>query len=258
MKFFRPQLKPLFLILIPSLLWFGAVSSRSLIIHPRCKAQPQDCSRSSVIKIDQLSISFENTLADHYSYLSQNLSGALGLLVPTAYSLSVFIARGLPLAPTLAAITTDWITLAQTMTWNGFVTEISHLLSQRPRPFVYTNPKDRGADPAHYTSFYSGHTSFSAATQIALLLILWKRKAPLPLLFFFLALGETLVFTTAYCRILAGRHFFTDVMTGALAGALVAWVVFTRSQLSNTGKAPLTQKNSDCHTLASGFQEYHE
>ena len=64
--------------------------------------------------------------------------------------------------------------------------------------------------------------------MVAVFLILWMRGAPLLLLLLSALAAETLIITTAYFRILAGRHFLTDVIMGALAGTTVAWVVVSR------------------------------
>jgi membrane-associated phospholipid phosphatase len=87
------------------------------------------------------------------------------------------------------------------------------------------NPAHEGMNQAHYISFYSGHTSFSSAMNTAIFLILLAHRVPLwAMLLSFISM-ESLVFSTAYFRILAGRHFLTDVICGACAGALVAWTV---------------------------------
>jgi undecaprenyl-diphosphatase len=99
------------------------------------------------------------------------------------------------------------------------------LIFQRPRPFVYLDPLQRGIDPAHYTSFYSGHTSFAAAMGVSVLILLWKRKVPLPFLAVLVVFIQVLVFSTGYFRIMAGRHFLTDVIVGGIAGAVTALCV---------------------------------
>jgi membrane-associated phospholipid phosphatase len=59
----------------------------------------------------------------------------------------------------------------------------------------------------------------------AAFLILLFRGAPTLILLLAGALGQGLIFSTAYFRILAGRHFLTDVICGAIAGTSVALVV---------------------------------
>lgn len=218
----RFLVKTVLRVVVPALFWLGAIYSRSLVIHPQCAAAPQSCTQESVLKIDQLSLGMENPSADRYSFDSQHLAGVVALTVPAGWT-AVQLTLG-TLSPSAAVLIAgaDLVLVLEILSWNGLLTELSHLIVQRPRPFVYSNPSVRGLDPAHYTSFYSGHTSFAAAATVATLLILWTRGAPLLLLIVAGAVAEALTFGTAYFRILAGRHFFTDVVTGAILGTGVA------------------------------------
>ena len=125
----------------------------------------------------------------------------------------------------LAASGIDLVLFTQTAGINGMLTEIAHDFARRPRPFVYGDPNGRGRDPQNYTSFYSGHTSFASAAAAFLILTLLARGAPVWLLVLVGAGAELLVASTALFRMLAGRHFLSDVVCGALAGSAVALCV---------------------------------
>ena len=81
----------------------------------------------------------------------------------------------LNLASAALAASTDILIIVDAVFTNGAVNELTRLAVQRPRPFVYANPQGEGGNPAHYTSFYSGHTSFAAVSLMSLLLILAGR-----------------------------------------------------------------------------------
>jgi membrane-associated phospholipid phosphatase len=164
--------------------------------------------------------------ADFYSYCTQNTSGVLAALVPSAYDLSLVATGALTLSPALAMAGSDLLIFAQTAFWNGAMTEATRLIVQRPRPYVYADPS-RASDLQNFTSFYSGHTSFTAAACVCLFLLLWGRGAPKPLLYLSLFTGEALVISTAIFRVLAGRHFLTDTLVGAVMGTLTALVVYS-------------------------------
>jgi membrane-associated phospholipid phosphatase len=215
----------LLLTLLPALFWLGATHARPWVIRPSCSQAVQTCSKESVISVDRLSLGMEDSQADEFSYFTQNFSGFLALAVPAAWNLSLLTLGQVNAPAALTALGTDLVVVLQTTFWNGFLTETSHLISQRPRPFVYSNPAVRGTDPAHYTSFYSGHTSFTAAANTVLLILLFLRRAPLPILLIYGAVTQMLIFSTAYFRILAGRHFLTDVIFGAIAGSLIALII---------------------------------
>jgi len=92
----------------------------------------------------------------------------------------------------------------------------------RERPFVHQLPASQkgltAAPDDNNLSFFSGHTTwaFSLATAAGMVCSLHHYKlAP-----WVWALGMTFATSTAYLRIAADKHYATDVLTGALVGAL--------------------------------------
>jgi membrane-associated phospholipid phosphatase len=103
-------------------------------------------------------------------------------------------------------------------------------LVQRPRPYLYsTSPEvaryaNAQGDDAH-VSFYSGHaaTSFCAATTGAYLVAAssasrGERAAAW-------ASGFAVAGATANLRVRAGKHFYSDVVVGAVVGIAIGYVV---------------------------------
>jgi len=218
--------RDLWLILIPGLLWLISVQSRSILITTSCLNITKPCQKQSVFFMDQLSLGINIDPADSYSFFTQNLSVLLALLIPLLWNLyRVLRSRGLNLR-SAREMSADLAITIEAIFWNGFFTETSHWIAQRPRPFVYTDPLVLGADPAHYTSFYSGHTSVAGVSNTIVLLLLIARRAPTWLLLLDLGVGEFLIFSTGYFRIMSARHFLTDVLCGAVAGILTALLVF--------------------------------
>ena len=204
-----------FLTLLPSLIWGLGVYSRPISIDPYCTRLPETCTQQSVFFLDRLGMQPEVPGADLLSYYGQNSSAALAILIP------VLLAK----ISNPTTLLTDWNILLRVAAWNGIFLEISHYLFQRPRPFVYQNLALDGPNPMNYTSFYSGHTSYTAASNTALTLLLIARGAPLKWIQIMKFLTPILIFFTAICRVLAQRHFITDVFIGGLAGALIGWTV---------------------------------
>jgi membrane-associated phospholipid phosphatase len=226
--------------LVPALLWLAATYARPVVISPRCSIHPELCTQESVLSIDRFSLGMENSLADEYSYNTQNFSGILALAVPATWTVFQWISGSMSPASAFMLLGTDLFTVLRVASWNGLGTELSHLLSQRPRPFVYSDPAFRGTDPAHYTAFYSGHTSFAAAMTLGTFFILLFRRAHWAMLLLSFSASEALILSTAYFRILAGRHFLTDVISGAIAGSLISyWVV---SKTMNQASSQISSK----------------
>ncbi len=121
------------------------------------------------------------------------------------------------------------ITLMYAETWllNAGITNLTKELFKRKRPFVY-NPnaplsKKMKADAT--SSFFSGHTSFAASSSFFMAKVyadtnpnsrykpyVWSAAATIPL-------------TTAILRIIAGKHFPTDVFVGYIIGATTGILV---------------------------------
>ena len=225
--FKQPQLKPkdLWLTLILALLWLGATNLRPWIIQTRCAKDAAACAPASVEGLDRYSLGKNNGTAEDISTDTQIFTGVWAYGIPVALQVTRAVMTGGPIGAAFFIAGEDALLITQTLVLNGTANEIVRLFVQRPRPYVYGDPGYYGTNPANYTSFYSGHTSFSSAMNTALFLVLLGRAAPIWLLVLTGAGGQAITLLTGVTRILAGRHFFTDVMCGAIAGLVIAfWV----------------------------------
>jgi membrane-associated phospholipid phosphatase len=215
------------LTLAPALLWYVAVHARDWVIHPYCAQDPSRCRAASLWILDQPAVGLELAHADGVSFTTQGLAAVVALALPLLWHLCSVLLHKTGLRTAAIAAATDFVIFAQTTFWNGLLTECARLLSQRPRPFVYADPS-RAADASNYTSFYSGHTSFAAAATTYAVLTLWARGARPWALAIATAGAYAITSLTGIFRVLAGRHFPTDVLMGALAGFVVALVIARR------------------------------
>ena len=161
------------LTLLPLLLWGVLFLVRPHVSHLECGHQPSACSPESLLlSVDRFSIKQNSQEADVWSDLTQNASGALALIVP-----AIYVLRSVNPVGAWSMITTDVILGLQATFLNGALNEVVRLSVQRPRPFVYRDPVGSGFAPMNYTSFYSGHTSFSALACMILMTTLLGRGA---------------------------------------------------------------------------------
>ena len=110
----------------------------------------------------------------------------------------------------------------------GITTGVKHAVN-RTRPLVYNEvvPVDERTASNSRLSYFSGHTSFTAAFSFYIAKVihdyhpnlrtgykigLWAFSAALPMV-------------TGYLRVEGGRHFPTDVITGYAVGAAIGWLV---------------------------------
>ena len=107
------------------------------------------------------------------------------------------------------------------------LTNLTKVLVRRPRPFVYNpdSPMQHKLETDARKSFFSGHTSlaFAAATCTAAVTSEYLANKNHKTLIWGGCM--TLASSVAVCRVLAGKHFPTDVITGALAGGLIGYAV---------------------------------
>lgn len=105
------------------------------------------------------------------------------------------------------------------------VDDLVKLLVARQRPFVhFRDPAAVGShDADENLSFYSGHTTLAFSLAVASGTIASMRGYPLaPAVW---AGSLTVAAVTGYLRIAADKHYLTDVVAGALAGAAIGFVV---------------------------------
>ena len=205
--------------------WLTLVQLRESLITPWCPAAPAQCRAEQLWAIDRIGFGGEDWRWDHLSFITQNLSGVIAISGPILLQ-SVRLASGaLPAAGAATLLAEDLLIVLQSVALTGALKELTHDLTQRPRPFVYLDPVHRGDEPAHYTSFFSGHTSFAASALSATVFMAAARGLPLAIVNTGWIISGIITLLTAIGRILAGRHFPTDVATASVVGFLCAWGV---------------------------------
>jgi len=120
----------------------------------------------------------------------------------------------------------NFAVLANTASWTAASTEWLKVLVRRKRPVLYTTDAITAAsDPENQQSLPSLHASLAFGAAMSYLVI--ARRQHLPhrtrntILLYVGAVG------VAALRVAAGKHFPTDVLTGAALGTGIGWVVPT-------------------------------
>lgn len=193
---------------------------RRQLIRTWCAADPTPCVIESVNALDRWVFSQGSIRVDYWSNVLQNSLAAVLFTLPVVLA-AVRLRRWLPAL-------WDTLTFGVVTLWNFAAIELVRTLAQRPRPLVFRSPMGDGMNVHQYTSFYSGHTSFTALATLTLYyyavrLTPGRRGLHAAVL----ALALLLPAVMGTLRVLAGRHYPTDVIGGALIGWGIA-VVFER------------------------------
>jgi len=121
----------------------------------------------------------------------------------------------------------DTLIIAEATSLAADVNQIVKFAVGRERPFVHALPPEAKGSTAHpadnNTSFYSGHTNLVFALALSsgtVASMRGYRWAPAVW-----ASGLTIAAATGYLRIAADRHYFTDVMLGAVTGSAIGFAV---------------------------------
>jgi membrane-associated phospholipid phosphatase len=187
------------------------------LIHSSCTAAGS-CPASSVNAFDRWAIDLHSKAADVTSDVTVGLSVAVPVVAD---------ALRLGLGP---AFREDAMILAETVAVNAAIVTGVKYLVQRPLPVTYAR-RDGLPDQAQgYRSFYSGHTSTAVAALTASAWTLHFRDGPQAWPWIVTGVVGASV---AAERVLAGRHFPTDVLVGAAAGfaigTAIPWLHVRRS-----------------------------
>jgi membrane-associated phospholipid phosphatase len=162
----------------------------------------------------------------HNTSLPDTLSGVLGFgLVP-----AVLLGADALIANHDGAIHNfgpDVLIIVETTVVAMDVNQFVKFIVGRQRPYVHAlsaaESEQREPTNDDNLSFFSGHTTGSFALAVATGTVASMRGyrwAPLAWI-----VGLVLAATTAYLRIAADRHYFTDVLTGAVVGSAFGFTI---------------------------------
>jgi membrane-associated phospholipid phosphatase len=185
-----------------------AVFARQLI---RKKSSSQG---SAVNALDKVAIGQDSQLAEWLS----NLGTIIGIALP--FAVDWVDARG-----EKKAVFEDAVVIGQALALNGALNTVVKYVVQRPLPETYAGvvPNRRGK-PRGYRGFYSGHVSSLATSLAAGCITVGMRHGRIPWRWTWI-LSAVLSGLVGVGRVLAGKHFPSDVLVGVPVGAAIGAVV---------------------------------
>jgi membrane-associated phospholipid phosphatase len=172
------------------------------------------CNPSRLWALDRGAVGPVRSVADVAS------TGVLGVEAVLGAAFLAASRRGQGFAP----LAEDAVVIAQAMTVTSAATEWAKVLFHRPRPFLYVPTASSVSSADYGRSFPSGHTSVAFAAAAAYASVLHRRGiagrhgVEIGVLFATAA-------TTGVLRVVAHKHFPTDVAAGAILGFAIGWTV---------------------------------
>ncbi|MEO1410464.1 MAG: phosphatase PAP2 family protein [Bacteroidota bacterium] len=118
----------------------------------------------------------------------------------------------------------------QSFVLNMGITSFTKRVVRRPRPFMYNNdlatfPMEQRRDRKARMSFFSGHTSTTAAMYFLTAQTFSTYYPDSPWRPWVWTASVSIPALTGFLRVKAGKHFPTDVLVGYIVGALVGGVL---------------------------------
>ena len=115
---------------------------------------------------------------------------------------------------------------ANTAIWTAAAAEWAKVLIHRNRPVMYTdNAVSAASIRSSELSMPSGHTAIAFATATSYLVLSGRERLPHRARDAVVLYGAAI--SVGSLRVLAGKHFPTDIIAGAVLGSAIGWLVPT-------------------------------
>lgn len=151
-----------------------------------------------------------------------------------------------PIAVNFNQFKNSWtvpVMYSETILATSALTYLIKNIIQRPRPFNYFDIQDKSELTSFDSqlSFFSGHSSmsFAAATFNSIIFSRFNPNSEYKDIVWISSLTSASL--TAILRVMAGKHYFTDVLTGAAVGTLMSYLI---TELHEVDKNSITNTNT--------------
>ncbi len=144
------------------------------------------------------------------------------------------------------------VILLETFAMTYATTNLVKFAVRRPRPYSY-DPDNTVGDPGENDarlSFFSGHSSLAFAMASAYASVFQARHPRSRWVAPIWVLGMSVASITAVARVEAGKHFWTDVITGAVVGTAIGVAVPALHRTTPFGRKHLAVRLAPSRTGA--------
>ena len=140
----------------------------------------------------------------------------------------------------------------QNFIWSFSVPHLAKATVTRYRPFVYNDevPDEMRIIPDSKHSFFSGHTSYAFSFAVFLSTTFANYNPDSSLKPYVWGSSLLLAATVGYLRFAAGMHYPTDIITGAIVGSAIGYLIPLIHEKDVDGSSPLPAKISTNNLFA--------
>jgi membrane-associated phospholipid phosphatase len=198
------------IIAVATATWAGPLPFMHDLVSPSCP-----CQRVDIPAIDRFALDRRSEAARVASDVAVTTVVALPVVLD-----AVDVRRQ---GGTWTGVAKDGLVMAEAVLVSGALNQIVKLAAHRPRPLLYSVPPGSAelSEPDNYLSFYSGHSSTAFAAGMAYATTFALHHPDSPYRYAVYGAAGTVAGGVGLLRVLAGKHFPTDVLTGALVGSVV-------------------------------------
>ena len=207
-----------------ALAWIVSEAAKSSLAPSSCRWCGAPATADGPLDVNRIDRGTRDALRWSNTDLAHNLSNLAAFVVApmAALGLSAVGARNAGEGPTFW---TDALVMVESVALTALLNQIVKFSAGRERPYRAAQSEDERArsDPDGNLSFFSGHTSLAFALAVSSATIATMRDRPMaPALW---AIGLPVAAAAGWLRIAADRHYFTDVLVGALVGSVIGFLV---------------------------------
>ena len=153
----------------------------------------------------------------------------------------------------------EWLTVgimyAESVLVSYGIKELTKSIVSRARPYMYydNKPIDLIQEGDWNESFPSGHSTLAFMGATFASYVFSKYFSDSPWKYVVTAASYSIATATAVFRVAGGKHFFTDVLTGAVIGTatgfLVPWLHSLRAEKNSAGALPASGASKEVEPL---------
>jgi membrane-associated phospholipid phosphatase len=145
----------------------------------------------------------------------------------------------------------------QNFLWTYSVTHLVKATVTRYRPYVYNDdvPVEMRLIPDSKHSFFSGHTSYAFSFAVFLSTTFANYNPESSLKPYVWGTSLLLATTVGYLRFAAGMHYPTDILTGAIVGSAIGFLIplIHENKVDGTSPAPPKILSNNLFAISIGF-----